>query len=154
MSSIDVTAVPAAPRVATGPRRRAPAGAWSIFWISSIAVFLVSLDTTMLYAVFDSLRAGFHDATAADVDWRFGDKVTDLTPEGDVFFASGRRERYDVVVGADGVRSGVRQLAFGPHSEFVEPCKALADVVLHEGPEGMAKRQALLARARREALHL
>jgi hypothetical protein len=38
------------------------------------------------------------------------------------------------------------------HSEFVEPCKALADVVLHEGPSGIAKRQALLARARREAL--
>ena len=40
------------------------------------------------------------------------------------------------------------------HAEFVEPCKALADVVLREGPEGVAKRQALLARARREALHL
>src|SRR3954469_21658020 len=53
-----------------------------------------------------------YDATAADVDWRFGDQVTDLTPEGEVFFASGRRERYDVVVGADGVRSGVRRLAF------------------------------------------
>jgi len=65
-----------------------------------------------------------YDATAADVDWRFGDKVAELTPEGDVFFASGRRERYDVVVGADGVRSGVRQLAFGPHSEFVQPLGA------------------------------
>ena len=64
------------------------------------------------------------DATAADVDWRFGDQVTDLTPAGDVFFASGRRERYDVVVGADGVRSGVRQLAFGPHREFVQPLGA------------------------------
>lgn len=40
------------------------------------------------------------------------------------------------------------------HREFVEPCKALADVVLHEGPGGIAKREALLARARREALHL
>jgi 2-polyprenyl-6-methoxyphenol hydroxylase-like FAD-dependent oxidoreductase len=50
--------------------------------------------------------------------------VSELTPEGDVFFASGRRERYDVVVGADGVRSAVRQLAFGPHSEFVQPLGA------------------------------
>ncbi|MCU7725555.1 FAD-dependent monooxygenase [Actinoplanes sp. KI2] len=65
-----------------------------------------------------------YEATAADVDWRFGDQVTDLTPEGDVFFAGGRRERYDVVVGADGVRSGVRKLAFGPHREFVQPLGA------------------------------
>ena len=42
---------------------------WAIFWISSIAVFLVSLDATMLYAVFDSLRANFHDATAAELSW-------------------------------------------------------------------------------------
>ena len=42
---------------------------WPIFWVSSIAVFLVSLDGTMLYAVFDALRAGFADATAADLSW-------------------------------------------------------------------------------------
>jgi 2-polyprenyl-6-methoxyphenol hydroxylase-like FAD-dependent oxidoreductase len=64
------------------------------------------------------------DATAAGVDWRFGDKITELTPAGDVAFASGRRERYDVVIGADGVRSGVRQLVFGPHGEFVRPLGA------------------------------
>ncbi|HEX5201567.1 MAG TPA: FAD-dependent monooxygenase [Actinoplanes sp.] len=62
-----------------------------------------------------------HDATAGDVEWRFGDRVTALTPDGEVTFASGRRERFDVVVGADGVRSGVRELAFGPHEQFVRP---------------------------------
>jgi EmrB/QacA subfamily drug resistance transporter len=47
----------------------APKGAWPIFWVSSIAVFLVSLDTTMLFAVFDALRAGFPGASAADLSW-------------------------------------------------------------------------------------
>ncbi len=42
---------------------------WPIFWIASIAVFLVSLDTTMLYAAFGSLRAGFPGSTAADLSW-------------------------------------------------------------------------------------
>ena len=42
---------------------------WIVFWVSSIAVFLVSLDTTMLYAVFGTLRAGFPDATAAGLSW-------------------------------------------------------------------------------------
>ena len=66
---------PAAPIVET-PSATAdaemPAAAgspWTIFWISSIAVFLVSLDTTMLYAVFDSLRASFAGSTAADLSW-------------------------------------------------------------------------------------
>ena len=42
---------------------------WPVFWVASVAVFLVSLDTTMLYAVFDALRAGFPGATAADLSW-------------------------------------------------------------------------------------
>ena len=46
-----------------------PTSPWPIFWISSVAVFLVSLDTTMLYAVFDALRAGFGDASAAQLSW-------------------------------------------------------------------------------------
>ncbi len=71
MRTIDGAAAEAPPRaeLPSEARGRAPAGAWSIFWISSIAVFLVSLDTTMLYAVFDSLRAGFRGATAADLSW-------------------------------------------------------------------------------------
>jgi len=46
-----------------------PASPWPVFWVSSIAVFLVSLDTTMLYAAFDSLRAGFAGTSAADLSW-------------------------------------------------------------------------------------
>lgn len=36
------------------------------------------------------------------------------------------------------------------HLEFVEPGKALADLVLRDGPAGLGGREALLARARRE----
>ncbi|WP_433295775.1 FAD-dependent monooxygenase [Actinoplanes sp. CA-030573] len=67
------------------------------------------------------LAAILREATARDVDWRFGDRITALTLDGDVTFASGGRERFDIVVGADGVRSGTRKLAFGPHEEFVRP---------------------------------
>jgi EmrB/QacA subfamily drug resistance transporter len=47
----------------------APPSPWPIFWIASVAVFLVSLDTTMLYAAFGALRAGFPQASAADMSW-------------------------------------------------------------------------------------
>ncbi|GAA3339252.1 FAD-dependent monooxygenase [Amorphoplanes nipponensis] len=56
------------------------------------------------------------------VEHRYGDRLVALAqdPHGvDVRFASGRTERFDVVVGADGVHSGVRELAFGPEREFV-----------------------------------
>jgi len=43
--------------------------AWPVFWVASIAAFLVSLDATMLYAAFGALRAGFPEATAADLSW-------------------------------------------------------------------------------------
>jgi EmrB/QacA subfamily drug resistance transporter len=45
------------------------ASPWPVFWIASVAAFLVSLDSTMLYAAFGALRAGFPDATAADMSW-------------------------------------------------------------------------------------
>ena len=47
----------------------AKTGAWPVFWVASIAAFLVSLDATMLYAAFGALRAGFPEATAADLSW-------------------------------------------------------------------------------------
>jgi 2-polyprenyl-6-methoxyphenol hydroxylase-like FAD-dependent oxidoreductase len=63
-----------------------------------------------------------YEATAADVTYRFGDKIVTLAQDAtgvDVSFAGGGAGRYDIVVGADGVHSGVRALAFGPDEEFV-----------------------------------
>lgn len=45
------------------------ASPWPVFWVASIAVFLVSMDGTMLFAAFGALRAGFPRATAADLSW-------------------------------------------------------------------------------------
>ncbi|RKT54757.1 FAD-dependent oxidoreductase [Saccharothrix australiensis] len=60
------------------------------------------------------------DALPADATVRFRDSVDALTDDGagvDVRFASGRAERFDLVVGADGQHSGVRGLVFGPERE-------------------------------------
>ena len=46
-----------------------PARPWPVFWVASVATFLVSLDTTMLFAAFDPLRHAFSDASAADLSW-------------------------------------------------------------------------------------
>ena len=48
------------------PRRTSP---WTIFWIASIAVFLVSLDSTLLFAAFAAIGASFPSSSAADLSW-------------------------------------------------------------------------------------
>lgn len=50
-------------------RHQSQASSWPIFWVASVAAFLVSLDTTMLYAAFGALRAGFPEASAAHLSW-------------------------------------------------------------------------------------
>lgn len=59
--------------IMTGQGTPIPASAakspWPVFWVVSTAVFLVSMDGTMLFAAFSSLRAGFPSATAADLSW-------------------------------------------------------------------------------------
>ena len=55
---------------------------------------------------------------------RFGDEVVALAQDADgadVTFASGAAGRYDLVVGAGGLHSGVRRLAFGPDEQFEKP---------------------------------
>jgi EmrB/QacA subfamily drug resistance transporter len=42
---------------------------WPVFWIACVAVFLVSLDSTLLFAAFSAMRASFAHASAADMSW-------------------------------------------------------------------------------------
>jgi 2-polyprenyl-6-methoxyphenol hydroxylase-like FAD-dependent oxidoreductase len=69
-----------------------------------------------------SLARILHEATRGDAEYVFGDRVTALAQDEDgvtVTFARGPARRFGVVVGADGLHSSVRALAFGPEEEFV-----------------------------------
>lgn len=46
-----------------------PTSPWRIFLTACIAVFLVSLDSTVLFAAFGHLKAGFPGASPADLSW-------------------------------------------------------------------------------------
>jgi 2-polyprenyl-6-methoxyphenol hydroxylase-like FAD-dependent oxidoreductase len=64
----------------------------------------------------------FHTATKDNTEYLFGDRIEalDETADGvEVRFASGVARRFDLVIGADGLHSGVRALAFGPESDYV-----------------------------------
>ncbi|GGV00899.1 hypothetical protein GCM10010275_44810 [Streptomyces litmocidini] len=62
-----------------------------------------------------------HEHTRSDVEYLFGDSVTALDEDGTgvhVAFAHGPSRTFDLVVGADGLHSTVRRLAFGPEERF------------------------------------
>ncbi|WP_066933416.1 FAD-dependent monooxygenase [Microtetraspora fusca] len=68
------------------------------------------------------LTAILHRLTAGDVRYVFGDSIRTLAQDETgvhVTFERGEPGTFDLVVGADGVYSTVRRLAFGPHREFV-----------------------------------
>ncbi|MEU9121102.1 FAD-dependent monooxygenase [Streptomyces sp. NPDC048506] len=63
-----------------------------------------------------------HRITSDDVEYVFGDSITTLTPHAtgvSVTFERTADREYDLVIGADGVYSQVRRLAFGPHADAV-----------------------------------
>jgi 2-polyprenyl-6-methoxyphenol hydroxylase-like FAD-dependent oxidoreductase len=63
------------------------------------------------------------EASAGETHYIFGDSIADMAETGDgveVSFDSGRHERFDLVIGADGQHSNVRAKVFGPEAEFVK----------------------------------
>ncbi|MER6826742.1 FAD-dependent monooxygenase [Streptosporangium sp. NPDC000563] len=68
------------------------------------------------------LAALLYERTEQDCEYVFGDSITSLTDTGDgvhVTFERGASRTFDLVVGADGIHSNVRRLAFGPESDHV-----------------------------------
>ncbi len=64
----------------------------------------------------------FHEATRDTTEYIFDDSIAGMqeNDEGvDVTFLRGGRRRFDLVVGADGLHSKVRSLAFGAEDKFV-----------------------------------
>ncbi|WP_405137641.1 FAD-dependent monooxygenase [Nocardia sp. NBC_01388] len=63
-----------------------------------------------------------YDDTRDGVEYLFGDRIAELTQEADgvdVTFAGGDRRRFDLVVGADGLHSSLREMVFGPRERFI-----------------------------------
>ena len=67
------------------------------------------------------LASILYQATRDDVEYRFGDSIRTLDQDGngvEVGFELGPPRRFGLVVGADGLHSGVRRLVFGDEAPF------------------------------------
>ncbi|CAI4216022.1 unnamed protein product [Parascedosporium putredinis] len=81
-----------------------------------------------------------YDLSASECEYRFGKSITALEESEDgvqVSFRSGATQRFDLVVGADGMHSNTRRLIFGPEASYVKNTGwfyALADLENPGGP--------------------
>jgi 2-polyprenyl-6-methoxyphenol hydroxylase-like FAD-dependent oxidoreductase len=85
----------------------------------------VEIDTAVLAAGVEIVRGDLarilYDATKDSIEYLFGQQATAIDDDGDgvdVTFSSGLRRRFDLVIGADGLHSGVRRLVFGPEERY------------------------------------
>lgn len=72
----------------------------------------------------DELSELLHGALPGDVEILFGDSIAALAQDEDgvtVEFERSAPRRFDLVIGADGMRSNVRDLAFGREQDFLRP---------------------------------
>ncbi|WP_433434750.1 FAD-dependent monooxygenase [Nonomuraea sp. CA-141351] len=68
------------------------------------------------------LVALLHEVAAPEAEYVFGDSVRSMEEDGGgvtVSFEGGATRRFDLVIGADGLHSSVRRLAFGPEAGFL-----------------------------------
>ncbi|MEV8375070.1 FAD-dependent monooxygenase [Kribbella sp. NPDC056861] len=80
------------------------------------------------------------DATSTGIEYVYGDSITQLTQDETgvtAVFASGTERRFDLVVGADGVHSRVRRLAFGPEAQYVEHLGGYGSFFTVKAPEAL-----------------
>ncbi|CAN5615865.1 FAD-dependent monooxygenase [soil metagenome] len=91
----------------------------------------------------DDLSQIYYDAARDDVEYLFGDEITAISDDGRVAFDHAAPRTYDVIVGADGLHSGVRKLVFGPsekeaagHTNFLGGYLAVLSVPKELAREG------------------
>lgn len=71
----------------------------------------------------EDLTTILHNHLGPSAALRFDESIAALDDDDrgvDVRFTSGERDRYDLIVGADGMHSAVRRLTFGPERQFLD----------------------------------
>lgn len=102
----------------SSPHTSGPSSPWRIFALVAVAVFLVSLDSTIVLAAFPALRDAYRDVTAASLSWVLNAYTIVyaalLVPSGRMADAYGRRRVFLIGLGIFGVASASAAIAPDP----------------------------------------
>ncbi|MFI0420092.1 FAD-dependent monooxygenase [Spongiactinospora sp. 9N601] len=95
------------------------------WYVNSAGKRLASLPADLFAGDVEILRGDLarilYDATSQHTEYIFGDSITAMREDADgvhVTFEHAPPRRFDLVIGADGIHSKVRSLAFGPESRY------------------------------------
>jgi len=94
---------------------------------TSVGIFDIPLQPKPMLQLRGDVEEALFDALPTDIEVRCRTTPTaiDQDPDGvdvtlrDVTTGAETRERFDLVVGADGLRSTVREIVFGPHRQYL-----------------------------------
>lgn len=99
------------------------------------------------------VEAATFNALPADVEIRFGTRPVDIWQNAsgvrvtleDTATGERREERYDLLVGADGIHSSVREMVFGPAERYMRPLGAMICAFeLPDLPPGLKQEEGLI----------
>lgn len=109
-------------------------------------------DNTGLMINRADLHLTLYDTIKNDVEFRFGREITNLAQDEygvDVIFSDNSKDRFDLVIGADGVNSKTRKLVFGEGFEKYLDVAYFAFIVPNRTKESIAgKRDLLMTRGK------
>ncbi|SNQ51805.1 putative oxidoreductase (Partial match) [Frankia canadensis] len=94
-----------------------------------------------------ALAAILQEASADHAEFVFGDSVAGIAQDDngvEVTFEHGRPRRFDLVVGADGLHSAVRGLAFGPERNYARHLGLYLATVPFAGPAAHHEREVVM----------
>ncbi|RKS97149.1 2-polyprenyl-6-methoxyphenol hydroxylase-like FAD-dependent oxidoreductase [Streptomyces sp. 3211.6] len=107
--------------------RAARTGTGSMSYVNSAGKPQAKLPADLFAGDLEVLRGDLarilYDATKEHTEYVFGDSVTSLAEDANgvhVTFERGAPRRFDLVIGADGLHSRTRSLAFGPEERYVK----------------------------------
>ncbi|MCB9078799.1 MAG: FAD-dependent monooxygenase [Anaerolineaceae bacterium] len=112
------------------PLQARPIKAEYVGYVNEDGNLIAKLDIALMRKIMDgrylplmhrTLEETLYQAIADKVEVRFGCSLTAITQTPDTVtatFDDGRREAFDLLIGADGIHSRTRSLVFGPESEF------------------------------------
>ncbi|MFE2168352.1 FAD-dependent monooxygenase [Streptomyces sp. NPDC059447] len=102
-------------------------GTGSMSYVNSAGKVQAKLPADLFAGDVEILRGDLarilYDVTAPFTEYVFGDSITSLAEDADgvtVTFERSAPRRFDLVIGADGLHSNTRRLAFGPEDRFVK----------------------------------
>ncbi|MFG2040909.1 FAD-dependent monooxygenase [Dactylosporangium sp. NPDC048998] len=104
------------------------------------------LDPADIEIMKGDLTGMLHAAVPDGVEWIFGDTVAALRADArgvEVTLERGGARRFDFVVGADGISSRIRALAFGPPERYVHHLGSSAAIFTAPNELGVERRQVI-----------